>query len=128
MDQASVSTDCNTSGCQSSAAIVLAGEDLCLDHFFLRCYEQLDKLEPRIRHGILEAAETSAARAFLEECSNRILCVSLRNESLSNLERSRLLDILLTCGDLQPLLCRPTPRKTPTYSFGLASRSAATKS
>jgi hypothetical protein len=32
----------------------------------------------------------------------------LRHESLNNLERSRLLEILLQCGDLQVLLHRPT--------------------
>jgi hypothetical protein len=112
MDTTSVGTDCNTSGCENSAAIALAGQNLCLDHFFARCYEQLDKLEPKVRRGLLESTETYDACAFLEECSNRVLIVSLRNEFLSNLERSRLLEILLSCGDLQRHLHYPFRHKS----------------
>lgn len=123
MDKTTVSTDCNTSGCEKTAAIVLAGQDLCLDHFFASCYEQLDKLETRLRHGgTLDTAEASNARFFLEECSNRVLFVSMRSETLNNLERSRLLEILLSCGDLQRQLRRPARRRNTALFFGLESQ------
>jgi hypothetical protein len=130
MDKTTVSTDCNASGCQKTAAIVLAGQDLCLDHFFACCYEQLDKLEARLRHGggTLDSAETSNARVFLEECSNRVLYVSMRSESLNNLERSRLLEILLSCGDLQRQLRRPARRRNTALFFGLESQSVGPQS
>jgi hypothetical protein len=106
MDKATGRIECNASGCVNSAVVVIAGRDVCLDHFFTSCYEQLDALEPKIRSRLLEGGSIHAAKHFLEECSNRALLISLQYEQLTNLERSRLLDILLSCGDLQHLLHR----------------------
>jgi len=47
------------------------------------------------------------ARTLLQECANQTLLVCLRHEPLNNLDKSRLLEILLQCGDLQVLLHRP---------------------
>jgi hypothetical protein len=46
-------------------------------------------------------------RAFIEECSRKALDVSLQSENLSNLQRGRLLDILLWAGELFLLLRAP---------------------
>lgn len=98
--------DCNAHGCVSPAVIILGGRGVCLEHFFSSCYEQLDTLELKLRTRSLDHACFGSAKTFLQECSNRTLLICLRNEHLSNLERSRLLDILLSCGDLQSLLRR----------------------
>jgi hypothetical protein len=104
MDEIAVKMDCKAGGCANSAVIVLSGREFCLNHFVETCYEQLDQLEPKLRRRPLEAGEVCAAKNFLEECSNRTLAVCLRTERLTNVERSRLLDILLSCGDLQLIL------------------------
>lgn len=104
MDEIAVKTDCKAGGCANSAVIALSGREFCLNHFVENCYEQLDMLEPKLRRPALEAGEVRAAKDFLEECSNRTLAVCLRAEQLTNVERSRLLDILLSCGDLQLML------------------------
>jgi hypothetical protein len=104
MNIASVKIDCSTSGCENSAMIVLDGQHFCLDHFFSSCYDRLDQLEPLVRRCSLGTAEAKAVRAFLQECSDRALFISLRYDLLSNLERSRLLEILLSCSELQLLL------------------------
>jgi hypothetical protein len=46
-------------------------------------------------------------RAFIEECSRKALDISLQNEDLTNLQRGRLLDILLWAGELFLLLRAP---------------------
>jgi hypothetical protein len=46
-------------------------------------------------------------RAFIEECSRKALDVSLQSEDLTNLQRGRLLDILLWAGELFLLLRAP---------------------
>ena len=97
---------CKTDSCINSAVITLAGQELCLGHFFASCYERLDMVEPMVRGRSVDATEVQAVRAVLEECSNRALLISLRHEHLNNLDRSRLLEILLLCGDLQLLLSR----------------------
>lgn len=104
MDKVIGKIECNASGCVNSAVVVIAGRDVCLDHFFASCYERLDVLESKIRSRSLEDSSIHAAKHFLEECSNRALLISLQYEQLTNLERSRLLEILLSCGDLQRLL------------------------
>jgi hypothetical protein len=110
MDIGSGKTGCIANDCAKSAVIALAGQELCLDHFLAGCYARLDKLESIVRGRSLEAAENLAIRASLEECSNHALLVCLRHEHLTNLDRSRLLDILLLSGDLQLLLHRPSAK------------------
>jgi hypothetical protein len=107
MDTLSARQECKVSSCAKSAVSALTGQSLCLDHFLARCYERLDLIEPMIRGRALETTESMAAGAFLEECSNRALLICLRHEHLSNLERSRLLHILLLAGDLQVYLRKP---------------------
>jgi len=80
-----------------------------------------------IRNRPLERSESLAARAFLEESSNRALLVSLHHEHLTNLDRSRLLSILLLAADLRhalpyPLLERPDSR--PFHPTGRAKSSS----
>jgi len=98
---------CKASRCASAAVISLESRDYCLDHFLGCCYERLDKLEPEIRRRSLEELEIPAAVAFLVECSNRALFISLRHEPLSNLDRSRLLNILLLSGNLNAFWTNP---------------------
>lgn len=92
--------DCSVAFCEAVALISLGQKPLCLTHFIVRCYEWLDYLDPLIRGRICARSERNRVRALLEECSNRTLLVSLRCEDLTNLERSRLLDILLLSSDL----------------------------
>jgi hypothetical protein len=106
MDILTSKESCKTDSCANSAVIAWAGQELCLDHFFSSCYEKLDMVEPMVRGRFVDATEVRAVRAVLEECSNRALLISLRHEHLNNLDRSRLLEILLLCGDLQLLLSR----------------------
>jgi hypothetical protein len=54
-------------------------------------------------------------RAFIEECSRKALDISLQSENLTNLERGRLLDILLWAGELFLLL--RAPRVTESSCF-----------
>jgi hypothetical protein len=46
-------------------------------------------------------------RAFIEECSRKALDISLHSTELTNLDRGRLLDILLWAGELFLLLRAP---------------------
>lgn len=109
MNITSVKIDCSTSGCENWAMIVLEGQQFCLDHFFSSCYARLDQIEPLVRRCSLDASEAKAVRGFLQECSDRALFISLRYDLLTNLERSRLLEILLSCSELQLLLRRLPP-------------------
>ena len=92
---------CAVADCRDASAATLDSQPLCLDHFFSRCYEALECFEGR-RDPKFGARESDCAqlRRFLEECSTQALNVCLRNENLNNLQRSRLLDVLLWAGEL----------------------------
>ncbi len=103
---------CASVGCTNQPIIGLASKEFCLDHFLVRCYERLDSLEPIARNHRLGAQEAAKARTQVQECANQTLLVCLSQRPLNNLERSRLLEILLQCGDLQVLLRRPALQLT----------------
>jgi hypothetical protein len=104
MDKMSRDRSCALDSCKGAAVTSLAQQDLCLNHFLSRCYENLDRIDPRGRRFRHEAADAAAMRRFIEECSGKALEVSIRCENLTNLQRGRLLDIMLWAGELFLLL------------------------
>lgn len=109
---------CSEANCRTKPVVIgLAGQNFCLEHFFEKCYERLDAFEPMVRSRPLDAAAAQAARAFLEDCSDRALTICFRHPTLTNSDRSKLLDILLLCGDL-----RLQVRKPPLDFIGLAQQ------
>lgn len=114
--------------CGCTAITTLDRQALCLNHFLTRCYEKLEGLDPRGRKFSGEPVDLASMRAFVEECSRKALDVSLQSKNLSNLQRGRLLDILLWAGELFLLL--RAPRLTLAESIAssddpLAGRAAA---
>jgi hypothetical protein len=96
---------CAVAGCPDVSSATLENQPLCLEHFILRCYESLAAYDGR-RDFARRVQETERVqlRAFLEECSTQALKVCLRSEHLSNVQRSRLLDVLLWAGELSECL------------------------
>ena len=90
---------CSRTDCSKQMVSVLGEEELCFDHFCARCYELLEhadvSAEPR-----RDAAGRGEVMIRLNECARRALEIALRQIELNNLERARLLDILLWSGDL----------------------------
>ncbi len=99
--------NCSESACGSTAATSLDQQAFCLNHFLLRCYARLEALDPRGQKSREERVDLAAMRAFIEECSQKALEVSLHSENLTNLERARLLDILLWASELFLILRAP---------------------
>jgi hypothetical protein len=109
--------NCNELSCGRASVVTLIHRDFCLEHFLLYCYEMLERLDPRGRSIGSQPVDLASMRAFIEECSRKALDISLRSDNLSNLERGRLLDILLWAGEL--FLVLRAPRLT--FSESLAS-------
>ncbi len=107
MDTMLASRNCRMGSCSGAAVATLDHQALCLNHFLSRCYEKLEKLEPRGRKFSSEPVDIASMRAFIEECSRKALDISLHSQSLTNLQRGRLLDILLWAGELFLLLRAP---------------------
>jgi len=92
--------NCSVNSCSDAAVASLVQQDLCLNHFLCLCYETLERLEPIGARVEYPAADLESRKAFVEECSREALRVGLHGEDLCNLQRGRLLDILLWAGDL----------------------------
>jgi hypothetical protein len=107
MDKMLRKRNCGENSCGDTSIISLDQQDLCLNHFLLRCYEKLEGVDPRGRKTGAFAADPASLQAFIEECSRKALDVSIRCENLDNLQRARLLDIMLWAGELYVLLRAP---------------------
>jgi hypothetical protein len=99
--------NCTADSCGSTAVSALDQQALCLNHFLVRCYEKLERLDPRGRNFLTEPMSLASMRTFIEECSRKALDISMQCEDLTNLQRGRLLDILLWAGELFLLLRAP---------------------
>ncbi len=107
MDTKLLERNCGENACDGAAITSLDQQALCLNHFLLRCYAKLEAVDPRGQKFREDFVDLPSMRAFIEECSRKALEVSLQSENLSNLERGRLLDILLWSGELFVLLRAP---------------------
>ncbi len=97
------SRKCSADRCENAAVTFFLQRELCLNHFVLRCYEELERIDPRGRNGKGSAEEIGALKSFAEECSRKALEISLSGHAVDNLQRGRLLDILLCAGEVVPL-------------------------
>ena len=107
MDTNILEATCSETACGGTAVTSLDQQALCLNHFLLRCYARLEALDPRGQKFRENPVDPASLRSFIEECSQKALEVSLQSENLTNLERGRLLDILLWSGELFVLLRAP---------------------
>src|SRR5580692_644155 len=123
--------NCSVASCSGAPVTQLDHQDFCLNHFLLRCYDKLEGLDPRGRRFCSETLDAPAMRAFIEECSRKALDVSLHSDDLTNLQRGRLLDILLWAGELFLLLRVPRfafAASTAAVDSSVAARAAAPRS
>lgn len=107
MDPMSRERNCSTHSCGSTSIVSLDQQDFCLNHFLFRCYQRLEAVDPRNRRSHSGPTNLPSLRAFIEECSRKALDISLHSKHLTNLQRGRLLDILLWAGELFVLLRTP---------------------
>ena len=128
MDTKRLERNCSARSCRRAAITSLDQQALCLNHFLLRCYEMLEALDPRARKFQADSLDPAAMRAFIEECSRKALDVSLHCQNLNNLQRGRLLDILLWAGELFLLLRAPQLTFADSADPQLAARSASSRS
>jgi hypothetical protein len=95
---------CNHTNCSNPAVTSLARKNYCFDHFCSQCYELLERAEGETARAAGRAAANREELQTLDECAQRALEISLSGMELDNLDRARLLDILLWSGDLTSLL------------------------
>ena len=91
---------CNRRGCARPVITTFCKEALCLDHFCSRSYEFLNGTDERGQLSTASNLPTTEQIQTADECARRTLDICMSKMLLNNLERARLLDILLWCGDV----------------------------
>jgi len=91
---------CDRRGCARPVVTTFCKEALCLDHFCSRSYEFLNATDARGQLSTASNLPTTEQIQTADECARRTLDICMSKMLLNNLQRARLLDILLWCGDL----------------------------
>jgi len=90
---------CGYVDCQEHGIASVGDEDLCCDHYVLRCYEFLQQIDAGRSRGRNDVDGSPDLMGSVNSCLQGALEVSLRSASLSNLQKARLLDIMLWAGE-----------------------------
>ncbi len=91
---------CHRGRCSRPVITTFRQEALCLDHFCSRSYEILHALDKHNQLNATARPATAEQLQIADECARRALDICMSKMLLNNLERARLLDILLWCGDV----------------------------
>jgi hypothetical protein len=123
---------CAVEGCSAARVATLDNLALCLDHFFTKCYATLECFDRWRAHSSqklsteLQTVSGEQVRAFLQACSGQALNVSLQCKEMTNLQRARLLDVLLWAGELSEISdFSRHANSAPARADGLRGNSAA---
>jgi hypothetical protein len=111
---------CGVANCGQAAAAWLDGGALCREHFISDCYSRLDHYE-EVRQGPgLSATDTESVRRFINECTRQADEIEHNVKDLDNLDRAKLLHIILSASELGRHL-RRSPRKAAAIPVRLSS-------
>ncbi len=111
---------CSSSGCGHAVVASLDGESLCREHFISVSYTRLDRYEEVRKGPGLSATDTEAVRRFIHECTRHADAMEHSAQDLDNLDRAKLLHIILSASELGRHL-RRSPRKVATIPVRLSS-------
>jgi len=110
---------CAKTSCEKVAVSSLGGEALCLSHFIDICYMRLERYESLRKQTGLSVVGAEAMRRFIHECSRQADELEHTATDLDNLDRAKLLHIILTASELGRFL-RRSPRKAASIPVRLS--------
>ena len=111
---------CSMTGCGQIVAASLDGGALCREHFISTCYTRIDQYN-EIRNGPgLSATNPESVRRFIHECTRSADEIEHAATDLDNLDRAKLLHIILSANELGCHL-RRSPRKAAAIAVRLSS-------
>lgn len=111
---------CAVAGCKEPFAASLDGEALCRNHFISSCYARLDEYDETRKGPGLSKADAESARRFINECTRQADEIEHTTQDLDNLERAKLLHIILSANELGCHL-RRSPRKAASIPVRISS-------
>jgi PilZ domain-containing protein len=111
---------CIRAGCGRIVAASLSGDPLCREHFISICYERLDRYDEIRKGSGLTPSDTESVRRFIHECMRSADEIEHTEQNLDNLDRAKLLHIILSASELGRHL-RRSPRKVAAIPVRLIS-------
>jgi len=96
------SIPCDSAQCSQRAVSWIDFHFLCVGHLVSHCYDRLEEFE-RAGNEHKTAGEDGKSQSvsdFVEDCSAKIASLLITHPGLENIERARLLDILLWANEL----------------------------
>ncbi len=112
------STGCSSVHCSEPVAAVVEGDNFCRRHFIDTSYVRLELYESLLKTRTVAASEAESIRHFIHECSRQADEIENSERELDNLDRAKLLHIILTATELGRFL-RRSPRKAATIPVQL---------
>jgi hypothetical protein len=109
---------CSVTGCEQAVAATLEGQALCGSHFISTSYTRLEQYDVMRKEHRLGAADTESVRRFINQCSRQADEIEHGTKYLDNLDRARLLHLILWANELGSHL-RRSPRKVASVSVRL---------
>ena len=91
---------CSVSGCPGIAISGLDNHSFCLEHFMLTCEETLEDYHQRIKEHRLGPGTAEAMRQFVLHSIREADRIEQRTKGLSDLQRTRLLQVMLAAAEL----------------------------
>jgi hypothetical protein len=104
-----VAERCSESACTEPAIVVIGENRLCGKHFIQHSYQQLESISAGMREPVYDDQNAEVSARQLEECMRGAADVACSTASPSNLERARVIDVLLWASELHGRL-RRSPR------------------
>ena len=111
---------CSIVGCGQVGAASLDGEVFCREHFISVCYTRLDQYDEICKGPGRIVTDTESVRRFIHECTRSADEIEHEGLNLDNLDRAKLLHIILSASELGRHL-RRSPRKVATIPVRLSS-------
>jgi hypothetical protein len=111
--------NCSTAGCEQISVSSIGGEGLCRRHFIDTSYTRLERYEALRKLRGLNVVGAEAMRRFIHECSRQADEIEHTATDLDNLDRAKLLHIILTASELGRYL-RRSPRKAASIPVRLS--------
>jgi hypothetical protein len=103
-------TKCSVEGCNQAVGATLEDGSLCRGHFISVCYTQLERYDEMQKTHRLSVPDAESVRRFINQCSRQADLMEHTTQNLDNLDRARLLHIILLANELGRHL-RRSPRK-----------------
>jgi hypothetical protein len=101
---------CSAEGCERESISFIDGNPFCRSHFIDVCYARLERYEEQRKGHTLAVTDSESLRRFINECSRQADSIEQHANDLDNLERAKLVDIILSASELGRHL-RRSPRK-----------------